>query len=261
MRIGIVSTKIYEDAIKAKNELIQRYNFIDIEATDKIQDVDIIVVLGGDGFMLRVIHKYYKYSIPFFGINYGNVGFLLNNKDCLEGDLVDVMEKAEKISINPLKNEIVDINDNIFTDISINELTLIRNVYKTCDIDIFVNNIKQVANYSGDGLVVSTPIGSTAYNSSLGGPIISHESNNIILSTISPFRPRTLKSVILQNTTKLEFNVNYYDVRQVSAFADFVEYKNIIKVETQIDKNINITLLFNDKNSFNNKIIQEQFKY
>ncbi|MBO4957052.1 MAG: NAD kinase [Rickettsiales bacterium] len=261
MRIGIVSTKIYEDAIKAKNELIQRYNFIDIEATDKIQDVDIIVVLGGDGFMLRAIHKYYKYSIPFFGINYGNVGFLLNNKDCLEGDLVDVMEKAEKISINPLKNEIVDINDNIFTDISINELTLIRNVYKTCDIDIFVNNIKQVANYSGDGLVVSTPIGSTAYNSSLGGPIISHESNNIILSTISPFRPRTLKSVILQNTTKLEFNVNYYDVRQVSAFADFVEYKNIIKVETQIDKNINITLLFNDKNSFNNKIIQEQFKY
>lgn len=261
MRIGIVSTKIYEDAIKAKNELIQRYNFIDIEATDKIQDVDIIVVLGGDGFMLRAIHKYYKYSIPFFGINYGNVGFLLNNKDCLEGDLVDVMEKAEKISINPLKNEIVDINNNIFTDISINELTLIRNVYKTCDIDIFVNNIKQVANYSGDGLVVSTPIGSTAYNSSLGGPIISHESNNIILSTISPFRPRTLKSVILQNTTKLEFNVNYYDVRQVSAFADFVEYKNIIKVETQIDKNINITLLFNDKNSFNNKIIQEQFKY
>lgn len=261
MRIGIVSTKIYEDAIKAKNELIQRYNFIDIEATNKIQDVDIIVVLGGDGFMLRAIHKYYKYSIPFFGINYGNVGFLLNNKDCLEDDLVDVIEKAEKISINPLKNEIVDINNNIFTDISINELTLIRNVYKTCDIDIFVNNIKQVANYSGDGLVVSTPIGSTAYNSSLGGPIISHESNNIILSTISPFRPRTLKSVILQNTTKLEFNVNYYDVRQVSAFADFVEYKNIIKVETQIDKNINITLLFNDKNSFNNKIIQEQFKY
>lgn len=261
MKIGIISTKIYEEAIKAKNELIQKYNFIDIETLQEIQNIDTIIVLGGDGFMLRALHKYYKYNLPFFGINYGNIGFLLNNKDCLEDNLINVMEKAEKINIHPLTNKIVDINNNTFTDISINELTLIRNVYKTCDIDIFVNNVKQVANYSGDGLVVSTPIGSTAYNSSLGGPIISHESNNIILSTISPFRPRTLKSVILQNTTKLEFNVNYCDVRQVSAFADFIEYKNVVKVKTEIDKNINISLLFNGKNSFDNKILQEQFKY
>lgn len=260
MRIGIISTKIYEDAIRAKNELIQKYNFIDIEALQQIQNIDIIVVLGGDGFMLRTIHKYYKYNIPFFGINYGNVGFLLNDKNYLENNLVDVIKNAEIVNINPLKNIITDMNNNIFIDISINELTLIRNVYKTCDIDIFVNNIKRVTNYSGDGLVVSTPVGSTAYNSSLGGPIISHESNNIILSTISPFRPRNLRSIILQNTTTLKFDINYCDIRRVSAFADFVEYKNIVKAETQIDKNINIALLFDDKNSFNNKVIQEQFR-
>lgn len=259
MKIGIISTKIYDEAIKVKNKLIAEYNFVEINGEKNIKDIDIIVVLGGDGFMLRTIHNYYKYNIPFFGINYGNIGFLLNNKECIK-DLINNIKNGQTININPLKNEITDINGQNFEDIAINELTLIRNVYKTCDINISINEKQLVKNYSGDGLIVSTPIGSTAYNSSVGGPIISYKSNSIILSTISPFRPRTLRSVILQNDSICNFHVNYSDVRLVSVFSDFVEYKDIIDVKTYIDFKTNIKIIFNNEQTLDNKILIEQFK-
>ena len=259
MKIGILCTQIYDKAIQTKNELIKKYNFVDILNEEKINNIDLFIVLGGDGFMLRSIHKYYMYKIPFFGINYGNVGFLLNDKNCLENDLIDIISNAQKVTINPLNNTITDINNNTYNSISINELTLMRSVYKTCDIDIYINYEKKVNNYSGDGLVVSTPIGSSAYNSSLGGPIINYNSNSIILSTISPFRPRTLRNVILQNNFNLKFDINYSTVRKVSAFADFIEYKNIVCAETSINKELDINIMFNKNKTLDTKIIDEQF--
>ena len=148
-----------------------------------------------------------------------------------------------------------------FNDISINELTLIRNVYKTCNIDIKINNKDILKNYCGDGLVISTPIGSTAYNSSLGSPIISYKSNNIILSSISPFRPRTFRNAILQNDVELEFYINYNKDRKVSAYVDFIEYKDIQYTKTFIDNTIKIQLLFDKSFSLDDKILKEQFIY
>ena len=260
MKIGILSTEIYEDAKRLKQKLLESSsNFIDVK--NNIKDIDIFLVLGGDGFLLRCLHKYYKYNIPFFGINYGNLGFLLNNKNVLKNNLIKIIEEAQIVNINPLRNIIVDLNDKEFNDISINELTLIRNVYKTCNIDIKINNKDILKNYCGDGLVISTPIGSTAYNSSVGSPIISYKSNNIILSSISPFRPRTFRNAILQNDIELEFNINYNKDRRVSAHVDFIEYKDIKYAKTFIDKNINIKLLFDKEFSFDDKILKEQFIY
>lgn len=259
MKIGILSTEIYEDAKNFKKELLKKYNnFINVNKNN-IDSIDVFLVLGGDGFLLRSLHKYYKYNIPFFGVNYGNLGFLLNDKKILKNNLIEVIEEGQLININPLKNFMIDLNDNEFEDISVNELTLIRNVYKTCNINIKINGEEKLKNYCGDGLVVSTPIGSTAYNSSLGSPIISYRSNNIILSSISPFRPRTFRNAILQNDLKLEFYVNYSKDRKVSAYADFVEYKNIKYTKTSIDKSINIKLLFGKDFNLDSKIMKEQF--
>ncbi|MBR2141215.1 MAG: NAD kinase [Rickettsiales bacterium] len=261
MKIGVVCTQIYNEAIQAKDELIKKYKLTNVKGAKDLKNIDVLLVLGGDGFMLRTIHSYYKYNIPFFGLNYGNMGFLLNSKHCLECNLVDIIGTGDTISINPLKNIITNTKNKTFEDIAVNELTLIRSVYKTCDFDVFVNGDRKLKNYSGDGIVVSTPIGSTAYSSSLGAPIISHRSNNIILSAISPFRPRTFRNAILQNDCKLSFRANYTETRKVSAFTDFVEYKDVIEVESFIDKNIQIQLIFDKNKSLDSKIIDEQFKH
>lgn len=257
MRIGVLSTEVYKDAQDLKQKLLGTSNdFVDVKDN---KNVDVFLVLGGDGFLLRCIHKYYDCGIPFFGINYGNIGFLLNSKKVLKNNLIEVIENGEVIDINPLKNFIVDLNDNEFVDMSVNELTLIRSVYKTCNINISINGRERLKNYCGDGVVVSTPIGSTAYNSSLGSPIISYKSNSIILSSISPFRPRTFRNAILQNDMELEFYINYSENRKVSAYADFVEYKNVKYVKTVVNKEVDIKLLFDKNFSLDEKVLKEQF--
>lgn len=262
MKIGILCTEIYKKAEEIKIFLTQEYNAIEIKKYKKdLNNIDVFIVLGGDGFMLRSLHKYYKYNIPFLGINCGNLGFLLNKTDILKENLINIINNSQTVTINPLANEIITMDNKIFNNISINELTIIRNVYKTCNIDIKVNSKCMLKNYSGDGLVVSTPIGSTAYNSSLNGAIISHKSNNIILSSISPFKPRTFRSVILQNDNTLEFDINYFSDRKVSAFVDYIEYKNIKYAKTQINKNIKIKILFDKKLTMEEKILIEQFNY
>lgn len=260
MVFGILCTEIYETAKKIENYLLEKYNCIVIKNKNDIEKVENFVVLGGDGFMLRILHDYYKYNKAFFGINCGNIGFLLNNFDYIKNDLSNVLEQAESMIVNPLKSEIININGEKFTDISFNELTLTRNIYKTCNMNIKINGKSRLENYVGDGIVVSTPMGSTAYNSSIGGAIIPHKSNNIILSTISPFRPRTFRSVILQNDSVIEFEVNYKEDRRISAFADHIEYKDVSYAKTSVDKNIEVKLLFDKRLTFEEKIIQEQFK-
>lgn len=260
MKFGILCTEIYEKAEKIKDFLLKNYDSVVVKDVSRLDKLDTLVVLGGDGFMLRSLHNYHKYNIPFFGINCGNVGFLLNNFNYKNDSLIEVIKSAESISLNPLKSEIINMNNDKLIDISFNELTLIRNIYKTCNLNIKVNNKYRIKDYAGDGIVISTPIGSTAYNSSIGGAIIPHNSNNIILSTISPFRPRTFRSVMLQNDNVVEFEVNYVDDRRVSAFADYIEYKDVSYVKTSIDKTTEVNLLFDKRLTFNEKIMNEQFR-
>ncbi len=259
MKIGILCTDIYKKAKEIKGYILNRYDAINIKKKSDVKNIDVFIVLGGDGFMLRSLHNYYEFDIPFFGINYGNIGFLLNNLDCEKIDLIEKIENSTSITVNPLKNEMVNISEKEFLDYSFNELTLIRSMYKTCNINIKINSKYRLKNYVGDGLIICTPIGSAAYNSSVGGSIIPHNSNNIILSTISPFRPRTFKSIILQNDNELEFEINYFKDRKINAFVDYIEYKNIIYTKTKVEKNINTKLLFDSDMPFDEKIIKEQF--
>lgn len=259
MKIGILCTEIYEKAKEISEYIVKKYGAINVKSKEDVKKIDAFVVLGGDGFMLRVLHNYYEFNIPFFGINYGNIGFLLNNLDCKNIDLVEKIENSESVSVNPLRSELIDVYDNVFIDFSFNELTLIRSLYKTCNINIKINSKSRLNNYVGDGLVICTPIGSAAYNSSVGGSIIPHNSNNIILSTVSPFRPRTFKSIILQNDSELEFEINYVNDRKISAFADYIEYKDVKYAKTKIDKSIDVKLLFDSFMPFDEKIIIEQF--
>ncbi len=259
MKIGILCTDIYKKAKEIKEYILNRYDAISIKKKKDVKNIDAFVVLGGDGFMLRALHNYYEFDIPFFGLNYGNIGFLLNNLNCEKVDLIEKIENSTSITINPLKNEIININKKEFIDYSFNELTLIRSMYKTCNINIKINSKYRLKNYVGDGLIICTPTGSAAYNSSVGGSIIPHTSNNVILSTISPFRPRTFKSIILQNDNELEFEINYFKDRKINAFIDYIEYKNIIYAKTKVEKNINTKLLFDIDMPFDEKIMKEQF--
>ncbi len=259
MKIGILCTDIYKKAKEINGYILNRYDAVSIKKKKDVKNIDAFVVLGGDGFMLRSLHKYYEFDIPFFGINYGNIGFLLNDFDCEKVDLVEKIETSKPVIVNPLKSEMINANEKEFFDYSFNELTLIRSIYKTCNINIKINSKYRLKNYIGDGLVICTPIGSAAYNSSVGGPIIPHTSNNIILSTVSPFRPRTFKSIILQNDNELEFEVNYIKDRKINAFVDYIEYDNLIYAKTKVDKSINTKLLFDINMPFDEKIIKEQF--
>lgn len=257
-KIAIISALNNKIASQKKAKLIKKYDFVDLENSKiNIKEIDLILVLGGDGMMLHLLHKYEKLNIPFYGINCGNVGFLMNSPD--ENNLIKVIEKAEISVIHPLKMTAIDKNDNKHVKIAINEVSLSRQTSQAAHIKIKVNNKIRLDNLCGDGVLLSTPAGSTAYNMSLRGPILPLNSNILALTPISPFRPRNWHGAIIPESSEIEFIVLNHEKRQVSATADFIEVKNIKKVKIKEDKNISFQLMFDADHSLEERIIREQF--
>ena len=216
----------------------------------------VIVVLGGDGFMLQTLKKYQKYNKLFYGINRGTFGFLMNKYKTK--NVIRSISKAKQVNISPLKIRVLTKENKYFSAIAINEMSLFRQSKQTASLQIFVGKKILIKKLICDGVLVCTPAGSTAYNLSVGGPILSLNSKKIAVTAISPFRPRRWSGKIVPASTPIKIKNLNLKKRSVSVVADNVEIRNIKKVYVSMQNKVKFKLLYDKKNSLNEKIKLEQ---
>ncbi len=219
---------------------------------------DVIAVLGGDGFMLQTLKKYHKYKKPFYGMNGGTFGFLMNKLKLQ--NIEKNIAKSKMVTISPLEAKITTNKNRILNAFAINEVSLLRQSRQTAYLQILNSNSVLIKKLISDGVIISTPAGSTAYNLSVHGPILSIDSRKIAITPISPFRPRRWKGKILRSTTSIKIiNLNTKK-RPVSAVADNVEFRNIKSVKIKTNNLIKFKLLYDRNNSLSKKIKLEQIR-
>jgi len=219
---------------------------------------NIIIVAGGDGFMIRNIKKYYKLKKPFYGINCGSIGFLMNRYQY--SDFLEKVIKSKTFSVNPLEIQIENSNKKKQRILAINEISLLRQSKQTGILKLKVNNKTIINKLISDGVLVSTPAGSTAYNLSVNGPILSLNSKKLAITPISPFRPRRWKGKVLSDKSKIYIINLDPGKRPVAAVADNYEVRNVKKLKISINKKITFKLMFNSNESLIKKINLEQKK-
>jgi NAD+ kinase len=225
-----------------------------------IEDADAAVVLGGDGFMLEAMHRMIDSgrTVPVYGLNLGTVGFLMNRyqKNCR---VLERMAKARRIAVSPLRMEAVTQAGAVHSFHAVNEVSLLRETRQTAKIEISVNERVRIAELSADGVLLATPVGSTAYNYSASGPILPLDSRMLALTPISPFRPRRWKGAILPDRSRVTFRVLEPGKRPVAAVADQKELRDVAEVRLEIDRSREITLLFDPGHALDERIVAEQF--
>lgn len=239
------------EAAEARNRLVQRYGDVDVD------QADVIVALGGDGMMLHTIHERMAQDVPIFGMNRGSVGFLMN--EFAEEDLQSRLDKAVLITLHPLRMEAVDLDGRLHTSIAINEVSLLRETRQAAKIRIVVDGVPRIDEMICDGVLVSTPAGSTAYNLSAAGPIIPLGIDLLALTPISAFRPRRWRGALLPAKAKIMFEVQDPDDRRVSATADFNEVRNVVSVTIAEDRTHAPRLLFDPEHNLEERVLREQF--
>jgi NAD+ kinase len=236
-------------AIETEASLKDLFIFVPIE------NADILVVLGGDGFMLRALHDNPK--IPVYGLNCGSVGFLMNSHG--PEDLLINIQGAHKVILHPLCMTAKDIEGQTHKAKAINEVSLFRTTVQSAKLKISVDSACRMDELVSDGLLLATPAGSTAYNLSVHGPIIPLGSDLLALTPISPFRPRRWRGALLPHTVRVDIEVLDFLKRPVSAAADFTEIQNVTNVSICEDRTITHTLLFNHEHNLEDRILGEQF--
>jgi len=240
-----------EDALLAKNRFIKKYG------QHEVEKADIIIPIGGDGFLLKNLHNYNDLNKPFFGINYGSIGFLMNQQS--DKNLKNTIETSQETILCPLQMKAVGINNESFSSIAYNEVSIMRQTHQAAKINIKINDIERIKELICDGVLVSTAAGSTAYNLSAHGSIIPLDSNLLALTPISAFRPRTWRGALLQKKTKINFNVVDFKKRPASVTADNSEFRDIQSVEIKSSDKNSCKILFDSINSMEEKILNEQF--
>ena len=223
-----------------------------------LDEADVIVALGGDGFKLRTLHRVISKSMPVFGMKIGNVGFLMNRYS--EDDLVERLATARLVSLNPLRMDAQTESGTETSALAINEISLLRQTNQAAHIRVLVNNSVKVEEMVCDGVLLATAAGSTAYNFSVRGPILPLGTDALALTPISPFRPRRWNGAILPSSARVSFEVLDHYKRAVSATADAYEVRDIVRVEAYEDKNIELKLLFDPDHSLEERILNEQFR-
>ena len=220
------------------------------------KNADVIVVSGGDGFMLKTMKKFNKFKKPFYGINCGSVGFLMNKY--IMKKIEYKIKKAKIIQINPLQIITKSKGNKRNTFLAINELSLLRQSKQTALLKLIAYKKILIKKLIGDGVMISTPAGSTAYNLSVNGPILSLNSKNLAITPISPFRPRRWKGKIISDKAKISIINLDPQKRPVAAVADNNEIRNVVSVSASVNKKIKFKLLFNSGESLFKKIKSEQ---
>lgn len=241
-------TKIAQDAVY---RLKHRYGHVSPE------EADVIVSLGGDGFMLETLHRYIARKVPIYGMNRGTVGFLMN--EFREADLPARIAEAQLVELHPLQMEAHTVNGESLCALAINEVSLLRETRQAAKLRIKIDGVERLAELVCDGALVCTPAGSTAYNLSAHGPILPMGSGLLALTPISPFRPRRWRGALLPHSAKVTFEIENPGKRPVSAVADYTEVRDVKRVTICEDHNLTIRLLFDPEHNLEERILKEQF--
>ena len=249
-KIHFVASQV-DGAQEVMASLQQRYGEHDLE------QADVIVALGGDGFMLRTLHRFLPAGLPVYGMKLGKVGFLMNR--FREDELQERLGEANVVELNPLCMVAVTEAGNEAKALAINEVALLRQLNQAAHIRILVNESVKVEDLVCDGVLVATAAGSTAYNLSAHGPILPLGTEALALTPISPFRPRRWRGAVLPSNARIRFEILDHYKRPVSATADAQEFRNVVSVEVYEEKDITLKLMFDPDHSLEQRILDEQF--
>ena len=242
-------------AQQAKEKLLQRYPENLRDGSPK--EGETIILLGGDGFMLRVLKQFYKKKHPLFGLNLGHLGFLMN--PWLADGLIERIQKAVSVEISPLKMIATDSNGDTISSHAFNEVTIFRHGSHSIHLDIMTDDGLKLENLQGDGAIVATPAGSPAYNYSARGPILPLDSQLLALTPINPFQPRGWRGAVLNHNAHIHIYVGKANYRPALACADTLEIPYVEQVEISNDPSANATLLFDPHHDIRTRILKEQF--
>jgi NAD+ kinase len=232
--------------------LIARYG------NHQLADAQVVVALGGDGFMLETQHLLLgRIALPVYGMNCGSVGFLMNAYS--EDDLRSRLARAQEATLHPLRMHAITATGSVEEALALNEVSLLRQLRQAAKIRITIDGTVRLKELICDGVLISTPAGSTAYNLSAHGPIVPLSANLLPLTPISAFRPRRWRGALLPSTADVLFEVLECDKRPVAAVADFTEVRDTVSVAVSEDRSISVTMLFDPDQGLSERIIAEQF--
>jgi len=249
-KIAFVSSRS-PDAEEAVRQLTRKYESVDPS------EADVIVALGGAGFMLEAIHRNLAHQTPIYGMNRGTVGFLLNA--FAENDLLQRLEDAHEAKLRPLHMRVTTDSGVQQDAYGFNEVSLLRQTRQAANIRVSIDGKVRIDTLMCDGCLVATPAGSTAYNLSAHGPILPIGSGVLALTPISAFRPRRWQGAVLRQDANIKLTVLDHYKRPVSAVADAHEVRNVAEVEIRVDPDREVTLLFDPDHNLEERILNEQF--
>jgi NAD+ kinase len=250
LRIAFTASD-WDVAQEARARLVELYGDVPEE------EADVIVALGGDGFMLGTLHRTARLPAPVYGMNRGTVGFLMNEYS--EDDLIERIEAAEETVINPLAMRAEGADGRLYEALAINEVSLLRAGPQAAKLRITVDGKLRMEELVCDGALVATPAGSTAYNYSAHGPILPIGCDVLALTAIAPFRPRRWRGALLPKTARVRFDVLEHEKRPVMADADSRAAHDVVRVEVRSEPSIEHRLLFDPGHGLEERLIQEQF--
>jgi len=249
-RIAFLAADI-DAAQKARKALVRRYGHV------APAQADVIVALGGDGFMLQTLHRHLGGGTPIFGMHRGSIGFLLN--EYREQGLLDRLARASRVELHPLRMVVTPVRGKKHSALAINEVSLLRQLRQAAKIRILVDEVERLPELICDGVLLSTPAGSTAYNLSAHGPILPLGANLLAMTPISAFRPRHWRGALLPHTAKVTFEILERDKRPVSATADGTEIRDVAQVDIREDRSVSLTFLFDPEHNLEERVLKEQF--
>ena len=239
------------EAEQARLRLTEHYGSV------PVSEADVIVALGGDGFMLETLHNNLQLRTPVYGMNRGSVGFLMNDYD--EDELLTRLAEADRTVIHPLQMDAWVESGEVHSGLAINEVSLLRQTRQTAKLRVSINDKVRLEELSCDGCMVATPAGSTAYNLSAHGPIIPLDAPSLALTPISAFRPRRWRGALLAHTARVTFEILEADKRPVSAVADNFEVRDVVEVHIAENRDVALHMLFDAGRSLEERVLAEQF--
>jgi NAD+ kinase len=250
--IAFVASDVPE-AERARRRLAKRYG------DARPEDADVIVALGGDGFMLATLQRFMNSGKPIYGMHRGTVGFLMNEYS--EKALKERLAAAHVSVIHPLLMRARDAAGRVHRHRAINEVSLFRQSYQAARLRILIDGEERLAELVADGILVATPAGSTAYNLSVQGPILPIGAPLLALTPISPFRPRRWRGALLPDRAQVTIEVLEAGKRPVAAVADHDEVRSVRSVDIALDHDTTMHMLFDPGHSLDDRILREQFGY
>tara|TARA_B100000886_G_scaffold283062_1_gene207308 strand:- start:22 stop:792 length:771 start_codon:yes stop_codon:yes gene_type:complete len=250
-KVQIISDKNLR-SLKLKSIIQKKIN------QNKVKRSNIIIVIGGDGFMLQTLKKNKKLKKFFYGVNSGSYGFLMNKFS--SKNIISNLHKAKMITISPLEMVVRNNKNQIKKHIAINEVSILRQSRQAASLSIYHGAKQVIKKLVSDGVLVSTPAGSTAYNLSVHGPILSLNSKRLSISPISPFRPRRWKGKIVSDKSKINIKNLNSKKRPISAVADNIEVRNARNITVRTNQKIKFNLLYDRNSSLQKKIKIEQLR-